>query len=366
MKHLKLLLIGLLIFSFTACEEDDTNGPGNDYDIPLTYDFENVDYSGQTTRIAMLAEMKKYIDDAVANETQIRPNVLLGMFKNEGDHFSNADLNASDKDIYSKTIETRRTYFEGLIAEMNDVSTTAQASNGTEGILTTKDGSNRKYLVDEDGREFGQMIEKELMGACFFYQASEVYLREGKIGDNVDNTTVEEGVGTPMQHHWDEAFGYLGVTNDFPDNTEDVVMHGKYLVSRDAVIDGLAENIMLEGFSKGRAAINNNDMEAKWEAAEAARDYWELSIAATAINYLNRAKAGFTDDALRCHLLSEAYAFTSSLQYNSTSKRITLQQISDVLESIGSNFYDTTLDGINNAIDILAQNYGLESVKDAL
>lgn len=365
MKSLKLFLFGLIIVSLTACGDDDPSGPDNDYEIPLTYDFENVDYSGQTTRIQMLTEMKKYIDDAVANETQIRTNVLLGMFKNEGDHFSNPDLNLSDKDIYSKTIDNRRTYFEGLIAEMNDVSTTAPASNGTEGILTSEDGT-RKYLVDEDGREFAQMIEKELMGACFFYQASEVYLREGKIGDEVDNTTVEEGVGTPMQHHWDEAFGYLGVNNDFPNNTEDVTVQGKYLVSRDAVIEGLAENIMLEGFSKGRAAINNNDMEAKWEAAEAARDYWELSIAATAINYLNQAKDNFTDDAIRCHVLSEAYAFTSSLQYNTTSKRITLQQISNVLESIGSNFYDTTLAGINNAIDILAQNYGLESVKDAL
>ena len=59
-------------------------------------------------------------------------------------------------------------------------------------------------------------------------------------------STVEEGKGTDMQHHWDEAFGYFGVPTDFPTNTEGLVGLGKYCNKVDAQLG--CNKIIMDAF----------------------------------------------------------------------------------------------------------------------
>jgi hypothetical protein len=63
MKSLRLLgLVLLAVFAFTACDENSTAGENDtNYDIPSTYDFENVSYSGQTQRLDMMEELTVYM-----------------------------------------------------------------------------------------------------------------------------------------------------------------------------------------------------------------------------------------------------------------------------------------------------------------
>jgi hypothetical protein len=72
------------------------------------------------------------------------------------------------------------------------------------GVVTTKDGA-KSYLLSPAGIDYAELVEKSIMGATFYFQATGVYLSEEKTGDAVDNTTVKSGEGTPMEHHWDEA-----------------------------------------------------------------------------------------------------------------------------------------------------------------
>ncbi len=49
---------------FTACEET-TEVTEPSYNVPATYNFENVTYSGQQTRIDMLSEIDTYIKTGI-------------------------------------------------------------------------------------------------------------------------------------------------------------------------------------------------------------------------------------------------------------------------------------------------------------
>ncbi|HHG83127.1 MAG TPA: DUF4856 domain-containing protein, partial [Bacteroidetes bacterium] len=115
----------------------------------------------------------------------------------------------------------------------------------------------------------------------------------------------------------------------------------------------------------GRAAISARDIEVKNVQIPVIRDQWELVIAGTVVHYLNGAKADFGDDALRCHQLSEAVAFTRGLRYSPT-RKISDMDWQSVLDILGMNFYTIRLSDIDAARTIIVQNYGLEAVKNQL
>jgi hypothetical protein len=77
------LLLGLLLslIFVWGCQEDDAPMVPT-YEVPTTYDFENVDYSGQTQRLAMLLEMKNYLASANTTGVGLDANRLQAMFEN--------------------------------------------------------------------------------------------------------------------------------------------------------------------------------------------------------------------------------------------------------------------------------------------
>lgn len=359
-----------LAISFSSCKTDENIS----YTVPETYNFDNVSYSGQTNRLDMMAEITTYIKTAhVANAPALDAAKLKDMYgDNTGNHFSTTDLNSSTKQLKSKTIATEQANFEAYMdaVAVASQSTGATAASGQAGIAANNAGS-KFYLLNENGIELAQVIEKGLMGACFYYQATSVYLGAGKM--EVDNNTVTDGKGTAMEHHWDEAFGYFGVNKNFPTTTSDAVFWGKYCNKHEAVYP-LNEK-MMNAFLKGRAAISAKDMDTRDEQITVLRKNWELVVAATAIYYLNSVKDDLsTDAAAAYHGLSEVFGFISSLKYGTGASGITEAQVNTILtdlfgsaDALQANNYNVTSAKIEAAKTALVGIFtDLSAVKDSL
>lgn len=351
----KIFSIGAMVAAtfFNSCREDKIN-----YDIPATYNFENVSYSGQTTRLDMLDEISAYLATATTPGTVLDAQRLRDMFENQNNPFTFT----ATKQLKDKCFLADQTLIEAWMdAAAASSASTQPASQGVAGIATSIDGTE-KFLLDGNGFEYAELIEKGIMGAVFYYQAVGVYLTESKTGSAVDNTTVTDGEGTPLQHHWDEAFGYFGAPIDFPANT-DTRFWAKACAERDAVLR--SNDTLMTAFITGRAAINHNDHETKAEQIAVIRNTWEQVIAATAIHELNEAKSHLNDDALRNHEISEAIGYTRALKYSPT-KKITDAEIQSIIDMLGTDLYAVTLSAIDSARAALAAPYGLEDIINSL
>ena len=364
-----VVLSFMLLLFISSCKKDRNNG----YQIPTTYNFDNVDYSGQSIRLAMLTELGNYAKSGNTSNPPVLDAIRMrDMFNNINAPFSDSSLNSSTKKLSEKTVSTEVGIFEQLMDSLSYI-TTLNLSNspvpGVAGVMSNSSGT-KHYLVNANGVELAQLIEKGLMGACLFFQSSAVYLGDGKM--NVDNETVTPGLGTTMEHHWDEAFGYLGVPVDFPANLTGLKFWGKYLNDRNSTL-GLNSTLMND-FIAGRAAISNKNLSERDVKILSIRRNWELVIAATAVAYLNDAISSFsTDAAEKHHALSEGYAFIYSLKWGGN-PTISSANVNNLLTSLGGssnllqiNFYNTTLSEVQNVKDALVASFpGLQSVKDIL
>lgn len=375
-------VLGLAI-SLSACKKDDpeppvdeTNNDDTGYSIPDTYSFSDSDgnntvsYTGQQQRLDMLSEMVTYMKTANTSGTEVNAQTLKDMFANSGYTWQDDDglgLNSTTKQLKNKCFEIHRDDFEGWMDDLAVASQSDQpGSNGQAGVVVSTTNPSKQYLFDSNGIEHIQLIEKGLMGAVFYYQATSYYLSESQIGNAVSNSSPVDPSGgkyyTEMEHHWDEAFGYFGVPIDFPATTTDRFW-GKYCNGRDGVLN--TNNEMMDAFLTGRAAIANDDMAEKEAQVAAVRNAWQDVCAGTAIHYLNDAKANLADDALRNHQLSEAYAFTWSLLYNEGGD-FSQSDVNTALDYLGDNFYTISVADIDAAIDHISSIAGLDDVKDEL
>jgi hypothetical protein len=368
LKGVALMGLAAISLSLNSCKEENNN-----YTVPTTYNFENVSYDGQTTRIAMLEELGNYAKSAnTVNATALDATLMKNMFANTNDPFADASLNSADKQLKDKTVSSETAMFEEVIdslAAASAATSNTNPSNGVAGIVQNNDGT-KSYLVNANGFELAQMLEKGLMGACFYYQATAVYLGSGKM--DVDNETVVAGEGTAMEHHWDEAFGYLGVPVDFPLNTNDLKFWGKYTNGRNSTL-GNASTLM-NALLAGRAAISANDLATRDVKITEVRRQWELVCAATAVHYLNSANDAFsTDAAVKHHALSEAYAFIYSLKWGGDAT-ISASEVDAILTSLAgstnpleANLFNTTTTDIANVKAALVSAFSsLDAIKDDL
>lgn len=376
-RSLSILLIGSL--AFTACkkkgctDEDALNysteaekddGSCEFLIVPTTYSFTDasgnntVSYSGQTDRLDQLEEMTIYMK--TGNATTISASDLMDMFYNVGDNGGGNFTFSSTKQLANKCFSTDSaqytSWFDSLATA--SISNAQAASNGQAGTLTS---GTSTYLFGANGYEYVQLIEKGLMGAVFMNQALNTYFGSGKM--DVDNTTaVDPNAGkyyTEMEHHWDEAFGYFGVTTSFPSNTT-VRFWGKYCNARDAELG--CNTTIMNAFLRGRAAVSEGLLDIRDEQILIIRQEWERVCAATAIDYLSQAQDYFgNDDAKFLHVLSEAYAFVKCLTYVPTATRvITWSQIDTILTgNFGDNLWNMGAVNIAAAKGDLENIYGL-------
>ena len=165
---------------------------------PDTYAFTRngettVSYSGQIDRLNMVEEIKNGILKEGDQGNVISEQVLLDAFANTGDNGGGFYSFTSDRQLKSKTFQPDLDdrLFENLFASAATASVAASggqmAANGTAGLLI-RENSGNTVLVDENGREFTQLIEKGLMGAVFYNQIYNVYLSDARTGDDVENT----------------------------------------------------------------------------------------------------------------------------------------------------------------------------------
>jgi hypothetical protein len=370
-----IFILGLMTaLFFTSCEETPVETPS--YNIPDTYNFANVYFQGQTDRLNKMGEITTYIKTAHSfdstNSNALDAAKIKDMYDaNSGQYFTDALLNASTKKLKNKTISTEVSNFENYMDQVAAVSlnTNQVAANGQAGIATKNSGDS--YLLNANGIELTQIIEKGLMGACFYYQATAVYMGSTKM--DVDNEIVVPNEGTDMEHHWDEAFGYFGVSTTFPTTTSGLLFWGKYCNKHELTYP--LNDKMMDAFLKGRAAISAKDEVTRDEQIAELRKNWELVVAATAIYYLNKSKDKLTTDPVSSyHGLSEGFAFIMSLKYGAGTGSITEANVNTILtdlfgssDPLQANNYNVTEAKIEAAKTALVSYFtDLASVKDTL
>ncbi len=355
-----VLLVGLV-----ACQKEDD---GLEIDLPGYYNFENVTYERPTQHLAMFSEMKNYMALSQLEGGVLDADRLNAMYANNADQAQWQGEYEASNQMKDHTFAGVQADFEGLFEELALASqSTVEGEEGQAGRITSLDGA-KTYLVGADGLDHAQIIEKGLMGACLYHQAVEVYMGAEKMA--ADNTNVVEGVGTQMEYHWDQAFGYLGVPRQFPTDVEPLYFWGSYAQKRDGVL-GCNEFVM-EALIKGRYGISQKDLSLRDEAISETRTEWERIGAGSAIHYLNEALIGFEDMAIRSHAGSEAIGFIYGLQLNPES-RITSNQVNELLELVAGsshfaemNLYQVTIDDLEQAKELLSGYYDMTDIKDIL
>lgn len=348
-KHIIPVVLVIFTLAIQGCKKDKTTN----YEVPTTYNFDGVNYSGQTYRLAMITELVNEVKKGNVAGTLLNAQLLKNMYSNTGSPFLNDTLNTSGKQLKDKTFATDQIALETVFdAAATASAANAIAANGTAGIITN---GTRSYLVDENGLEYKEAVEKTLQGALIYYQITAVYLSEDKIGAQV--------ALADRQHYWDEAFGYFGVPVDYPTNQTGLLHIGKYANDRNALLGN--STAVMNAFLKGRAAINNSDNETVAEQAAILKEQIERGVTATAVHYINGALTNIADAPVFHHNASEAYFIIKSLKYN-PSKKVTDTQLQTLINYFGGNFYNVTTTDLQSAKNLLSTIYGFDAVKDQL
>jgi len=414
MKKNLLLLSSIASLLFISCSSDDDGlelcGDGDceptetTIDNPDSYTFtrdneSTVSFGGQTTRLKMGDEILSAFTDVTSTSEQI-----LSMYAHEegANDFEDADLNASDKSVRSKTAASAdffatnatdqaviRADFDGWIsAQVDEVfpNWEVAAAAGTAGQIA--DGSSTRY-INAQGLEYNQAFNKGLIGALTIDQVVNNYLStavldEGdNVADNDANVVVEGEVYTNMEHKWDEAYGYVyGLNADAANPNDDLGADSflnKYIgrVEGDDDFAGIADEIF-QAFKLGRAAIVAKQYDVRDAQAEIIREKLSEVIGIRAVYYLQQGKNSLDQETPdyggAFHDLSEGYGFVYSLQFtrktNSTEPYFTKEEVDaflvDLMDDGENGLWDveaTTLDAIS--ADIAAKfNFTLEQAAE--
>lgn len=366
-KFILPLAIGLVLSACSKDEEETTvsgESPALTDCTEGTYCFQRdgestVDYSGQTARLNQLEEMTNYMKTGNTPGGQLDAAKLLEMFSNNdgagSSHFS-ASAIVPGKQLKDKCFLPKHAFYETWINTIAAISgDETPGSNGQAGVVVSINNPSKAYLFDENGFEPTQLIEKGLMGDVFYYQAMSTYI-DGTEAGIYNNTDIVDGKNyTEAEHKFDEAFGYFGIPIDFPANSEGVRFHGKYCNGRN---NALGTNAIMDDFIAARAAITNGtDV---LEHTDDVRTKWHLTVAGTAVHYLISAKNNMDDPAIKCHALSEAYAFISNLLHNRSDLALTPAQVQEALDLLGNNYYETTEEQIDDCTAFLVDNTLIE------
>ncbi|OEK08889.1 DUF4856 domain-containing protein [Flavivirga aquatica] len=386
---MKKIVLSLFVASvlFQSCSNDDDGGNSeNQVVAPTTYSFErngnsSVSFGGQTTRIQMAHELISALKDNTQTE-----KVLDAMFAHvEGEvDFSDADLNASNKSIRSKTAASED-YFKAnttdgnaikadfdtwIAAQASDVFTNwdNDASVGNAGKIQEAGGGSTRY-VNAKGLEYNQAVNKALIGALMTDQILNNYLSPAvldagsNIADNNAGTVADGKTYTTMEHKWDEAYGYLYGNEDNPavpvTNADSFLSKYLFRVESDTDFTGIAADIY-NAFKLGRAAIVAKNYRVRDEQAEIIREKISEIIGIRAVYYLQQGKASLgIDNASAFHDLSEGFGFVYSLQFtrkpNTTEPYFTKTEVDNFINTLttGNGFWDldaTILDTMSNTI----------------
>ena len=404
MKKVVLSTVAMATLFFISCSKEDVikevEGVVEEIltptiSAPDTYTFErngtsSVSFSGQTTRIKMAEEI---IDSfKVTTSTQEKLDKMFGHSEGDND-FSEAELNASSKNVRNKTAASSDYFsggveavnikedFDGFIKKQVDEvfpNWEVDAVKGTAGRIKEADGKER--FVNAKGLEYDQAFGKGLIGALMVDQILNHYLGTTQLdggtskADNDAGTLVEGKNYTNMEHKWDEAYGYLyGTENDpaAPKLGADSFLN-KYLQRVDADPDfaGIADEIV-NAFKLGRAAIVAKNYELRDQQVEVIREAISKVIAVRAVYYLQSGKEQLAKDdkGAAFHDLSEAYGFIYSLRFTQKASEknphLAVDEINKIVADLqeGDGFWTITAEALDEMSKKIATAYGFDVSK---
>ena len=332
-----------------------------------------VSFSGQTTRLKQTKEIGSNLKKttSVADiQLMFEGEEVNGSLQSAG--FADASLNGTTKIVRAKTSAsiglfnktngsgqgaTNVAEFDAYISGHQDVidNWSTQAASGQAGTFLDSDGSTR--YVDAKGFELDQLFTKSMAGALAYDQAVNHYfnrLDDENNGSNDYRTANDEGTAkegksyTTMEHHWDEAFGYI-----YGNITGENLIY-KYIDN----VDGLTkfsgvEKDILEAFVKGRIAIVEKNYSERDTQVAVLREKLALIIAVRAVHYLGGGakligtlEEGASERADAFHDICEGYGFINSLRY--------------IVDATGNRYFtDADVDGY---IAVLEAKNGLWSI----
>ncbi|MCD6018726.1 MAG: hypothetical protein K0S53_1847 [Bacteroidetes bacterium] len=381
----KSLLISLpvsLLLAATSCKKESAEPialtfPIEEpaYEVPTSYNFTGVDFSTSTNRILMLGEITTHIRSAHTTTQTSQPTLnaqkLKDMYANAASQFTtttalnslNYNLKAKMSNLYNLQTDMD-TYFDeaantSTFSALNPTANTA--SVGVAGKIVV---GTRAYLVNANGYEYKEVVEKGIMGAVFYSEGTTLLTNIASF----DNTTIANGT-TAQERAWDEAFGYFGVPTTFPTYTVGLKNWGSYCNSVSNALDAPSVNsstslnvTIMNAFLKGRAAISNKDAAGRDAAKAIVLNSWEKVGAGRFITYMKLAKTNITDAAQFSHLISEGIGFVKAFKYN-PSKTLTASEIATLEGYFGTSVYSMDPANIDLAIDLLAAKFGLDKNK---
>jgi hypothetical protein len=357
MKQITLsFCILLAAFSFSSCKK----GASNNYIVPTTYNFSNVNDTNQAKLLLMADQIVAAINlgNAVGG-APVSAQKLTDMFNNVNGNFtdSSLSLNTSGISLASYCPATAKAdilnYFDSIGIYSQSV---VVGDSGVAGVAVSPITS-KKLLLSPNGIFYAQVVKKTIMG-ILSYEIANVYLIDS-ISNTVDNTTVIAGSGTAMEHHWDEAFGLFGA----PTNFLAVTTGAKYLASYSNQVDlGLHSNAtIMNAFLKGRAAISNKDLGTKQAQANIIIAALDQLDAAAIVQEMHEVETDLnTGDAIGAYgALSESIGFVRNFKYNTSATRIITDAQIAQLESL----YDSANPGNPNLYAFVGVNGGLTAAQ---
>ncbi|MBV7441636.1 DUF4856 domain-containing protein [Weeksellaceae bacterium TAE3-ERU29] len=291
-------------------------------------------YDGQNTRLAML----KDIIDALGNKSNSVAQ-LEGMFAHtEGSNdFSSAELNASNKNVKSKIASSTglfdggnsdlskkiKAQFSGFLKTQADVVFPRWNEDASAGVAGFINDGKKDRRITAKGYEIEQMFKKGTIGALILDQSLNNYLVQTKKDNN--NANMSGANYTEMEHHWDEAYGYMfgGTKNAVVSIKEDGSFEAgnefaKYVnrVNSNSNFNGIAKKIF-QAYVDGRQAIVEKKYTIRDKNIRIIQENASKVVAVRGVHYLlegaDEIKKGTRQ--LGFHAFSEGLGFVYSLQF---------------------------------------------------
>lgn len=367
--YLKLGLFSIVLVFASCSTKDDV--VECQVTAPDSFEFiqegsNTVSYGGQTARLNMAAEILTKLGESTSTDAS-----LLNQMYADGTGFSDATLDASGKQLRSKTAGYQsatakaaiQAKFDSWLVDYATNVAPAMAANTMAAPGVAGYADNRE--LNEHGFEIDQFFAKGLIGALCLDQIVNGYLSEAKIGDGVDNINRdpnEDANSTAMEHHWDEGFGYVygkfGPNNVNGDLESDGLL-GKYL-------NKYPDHSMtvFNAFKMGRQAITDGCYEERDRQAQIIQETLSKVVAIRADYYLRDAASLDMNSPGYFHSLSEGYGFVMSLQFTYDAygnPYFTHDQVNSMLAELesGEGFWNKDISILTNMADEITLAAGL-------
>lgn len=216
--------------------------------------------------------------------------------------------------------KTFQGFFSSIDVASLGINDTAKA--GVAGRAYAKpnaSGAVSRYLLDNQGVEMSQMIQKGLMGAFQYDYIANVLLSDASLGSAENHKLVAGKNYTELEHNWDVAFSLFTTNRVYGITATDGSSSGeRYLGSytREYGNSAFGSDFLKihPAFLKGRAAIVNNDLVEAKAQATIIKTILEKVMARAGAEYIKKWSLN-EDLAAGKHQLSEGLGFVYSLRF---------------------------------------------------